>query len=247
MNKFSIKNTQSNFLILEGDKDFMYGILFPHNIVCNGEEISVLFSNAILNKIRLGQINLESNTNLIVQSRFGQNDENAILLYDCKDDFGELDLGDNLEKGKIYNATVLAISTSRIIVGVNGNYGYISASCNLNIDDEITVEVISPAPNKFTFGQFALAELKSNVYEEDQEESEEINSFLNKEELVSIGEDARLTIQWLLENIPGTTRKNLNVIKEDLHLTYKPDVQADLHNFLNNKETADYFKGGSII
>lgn len=242
MNKFSIKNTQSNFLILEGDKDFMYGILFPHNIVCNGEEISVLFSNAILNKIRLGQINLESNTNLIVQSRFGQNDENAILLYDCKDDFGELDLGDNLEKGKIYNATVLAISTGRIIVGVNGNYGYISASCNLNIDDEITVEVISPAPNKFTFGQFALAELKSNVYEEDQEESEEINSFLNKEELVSIGEDARLTIQWLLENIPGTTRKNLNVIKEDLHLTYKPDVQADLHNFLNNKETADYFK-----
>lgn len=242
MNKFNIKNSPNNFLILEGDKDFMQGILFPHNIVFNGEEISVLFSNAILNKIRAGQIELESNPNLTIQSRFGQNEENAILIYDCKDDFGELDFGDNLEKGKIYNVAVLAVSSGRIIVGVNGHYGYISTTRDFNVGDEMTVEVITPTKNKFTFGQFALAEQTNDSYDEDLEQSEEINLFLNAEELASIGEDARLSIEWLLENVPGTTRKNLNVIKEDLHLTYKPDVQADLHNFLHNEDTYDYFK-----
>lgn len=240
--KLSIKNSPNNFLIIEGSKDFEHGILFPHNVVFNGAEISVLFSNAILNKIRTGQINLESNINLTIQSRFGQNEENAILMYDCKDDFGELDFGDNLEKGKVYYATVMAISPGRIIAGVNGHYGYIYAISNLNIDDEVAVEVITPSPNKFTFGQFALVEQSINCDEEELEESEEINSFLNAEELVSIGEKARLSIEWLLENVPGTTRKNLNVIKEDLHLTYKPDTQADLHRFLNDKETSDYFK-----
>ena len=242
MDKLNIINSSNNFLILEGGEEFVHGILFPHNIVFNGEEISVLFSNAILNKIRSRQINLESNANLTIQSRFGKEEENAVLAYDCKDDFGELDFGDTLEKGKIYTATVLAISSGRIIVGVNGHYGYISSVCDVSIDDEITVEVISPSHNKFTFSQFALVEYSATLYDEDAEESEEINSFLNTEELISIEDDAKVSIEWLLENIPGTTRKNLNVIKEDLHLTYNPDVQADLHNFLTNEKTADYFK-----
>lgn len=242
MDKLKIINSSNNFLILEGIEGFTYGILFPQNIVFNGEEISVLFSNAILKKIRTDQINLVSNPNLTIQSKVGNGEETAILMYDCKDDFIELDFGDKLEKGKIYKATVLASSSGRIIAGVNGHYGYISSPSNLDIDDEITVEVIVPSRNKFTFSQFALAEQITNTYDDDSDESEEINIFLNAEELSSIRKDARLSIEWLLENIPGTTRKNLNVIKEDLHLTYNPEVQADLHNFLNCEATADYFK-----
>ena len=55
----NIINSSKNFLILQNNEGFEYGLLFPHNIVFEGEDMSVVFSNAILNKIREGIINLE--------------------------------------------------------------------------------------------------------------------------------------------------------------------------------------------
>lgn len=57
--------------------------------------------------------------------------------------------------------------------------------------------------------------------------------------MASIDDESKNAIEWVLENIGGITHKNINVVREVLHLTYNPDVQVELAHFL--AEYPQYF------
>ena len=46
-----ISEVLPNFIIINGEPEFSYGILFPHNIVYDGEEISLPFAKEIIKNI----------------------------------------------------------------------------------------------------------------------------------------------------------------------------------------------------
>lgn len=237
---YKIINSNPNYLLIKDGSAFEYGLLFPHNILFEGEEISIVFSLEILKRIKNNEIAIKENCSIL--SKFGENNQNAILLYDCKDDIEKLNQTVDFKKGEIYKGRVLGKSLNRVIVGINGHYGYFHYTSPVNLEDEIYVEVINPGKNVFTFSQFSLFDISGSSIESLDEETITLEKFLSKDELASINEADREIVEWILENIPGTTRKNLNVIKEDLHISYNPEVQVDLHSFLTDKGTSDYFQ-----
>ena len=79
-----ISEVLPNFIIINGEPEFSYGILFPHNIVYDGEEISLPFAKEIIKNILKEELYL---SDLYIISRFGKDNNNAILGYDCKNFF----------------------------------------------------------------------------------------------------------------------------------------------------------------
>jgi len=234
--KYRITNVLSNYIIVDGDPEFRYGLLFPHNIVFQGEEISLPFASSIMERIRANQSLLD---NIQVLSRFGNDERDAILFFDCKYMFKELRLDEKLKKGAIYNGIVLAKSFDNTVIGVNGHYGFIPRIITAQVDEQIAVSVVVNSSNNFGFCQFAEASPISNSSSERELDSQNIEEFLNKEELSATDEENRTLIEWLLENVDGLTRRNINVLREELHISYSPTVQSDLHRFLN--ESPGYF------
>lgn len=232
-----ISEVLPNFIIINGEPEFSYGILFPHNIVYDGEEISLPFAKEIIKNILKEELYL---SDLYIISRFGKDNNNAILGYDCKNFFkdaydeNEIQLKENI----IYKGTIIAKTLSETIVSLNGQYGYIKGIIEADINENISVSIIDKAKNKFGFCRFAIAD-EYEDFEDIEEVSESIEKFLSKEELAAIEEEQREKIDWVLEKIDGITRKNINVIREKLHLSYNPDIQSDLARFI--KESPHYF------
>ena len=237
-----ISEVLPNFIIINGEPEFSYGILFPHNIVYDGEEISLPFAKEIIKNILKEELYL---SDLYIISRFGKDNNNAILGYDCKNFFkdaydeNEIQLKENI----IYKGTIIAKTLSETIVSLNGQYGYIKGIIEADINENISVSIIDKAKNKFGFCRFAIAD-EHEDFEDIEEVSESIEKFLSKEELAAIEEEQREKIDWVLEKIDGITRKNINVIREKLHLSYNPDIQSDLARFI--KESPHYFNVSSM-
>lgn len=93
--KYRITDILPNYLIVNGEPEFCHGLLFPHNIVFQGEEISLPFATSIMERIRANESLLD---NIQVLSRFGNDERDAILTFDCKNVFAELYLDEKLKK-----------------------------------------------------------------------------------------------------------------------------------------------------
>lgn len=233
-----ISEVLPNFIIVNGEPEFSYGILFTHNIVYDGEEISLPFAKEVIkNILKNEELYL---ADLYIISRFGIDNNNAILGYDCKsffrDAYGENDI--QLKENIVYRGTIIAKTLSETIISLNGQYGYIKGITEENIDANIPVSIIEKAKNKFGFCRFAIAKEYEDV-EDISEVSDSIDKFLSKEELAAIEEEQKEKISWVLENIDGVTRRNINVVREKIHLSYNPNIQSDLAKFL--KESPHYF------
>lgn len=234
--KYRITDILPNYLIVNGEPEFCHGLLFPHNIVFQGEEISLPFATSIMERIRANESLLD---NIQVLSRFGNDEKDAILIFECKNIFTELHLDEKLKKGTIYNGIVLAKSFNNTVIGVNGHYGFIPGIIAAQVDEQIAVSVVVNSTNNMGFCQFAEAFSISPLSSEREIDSQSIEEFLNKEELSAIDEKNRTLIEWLLENVDGLTRRSINVLREELHISYSPTAQSDLHRFLS--ENSNYF------
>lgn len=232
--KYKIVDILSNYIIVSGEPEFRHGLLFPHNIVFQGEEISLPFASSIMEDIRTNQSLLD---NIQVLSRFGDDEKDAILVFDCKDIFKKLHLDEKLKEETIYNGIILAKTFNNTVIGVNGHYGFIPKIITGQVDEQIAVSVVVNSINNFGFCQFAEALAISDSFSEQILDSQSIEEFLNKEELSAIDEENRTHIEWLLENINGLTRRNINVLREELHISYNPTVRSDLYQFLSKNPT----------
>ncbi len=228
---YKVNEAHQNFLIIDGEPEFSKGLLFPHNIIFDGEEMSLPFAMSIMEQLREDTSLLKE---LKVITRFGSNQEHVILSYDCKGILHIPDYDTTLSENTIYKGKVIAKTNNRTIIAVNGCYGYLDEPNDNELDNIINVTIIRNCRNKFGFSQFSIANsiedtsISSGV-------SESIEEFLTKEELAAIEDDNKETIEWVLDNIDGITRKNVNVIREVLHLTYNPNTQSDLARFLSEK------------
>lgn len=130
-------------------------------------------------------------------------------------------------------------SFNNTVVGVNGHYGFIPGIIAAQVDEQIAVSVVVNSSNNLGFCQFAEAFSINPLSSERELDSQSIEEFLNKEELSAIDEKNRTLIEWLLENVDGLTRRSINVLREELHISYSPTVQSDLHRFLSRN--SNYF------
>ena len=232
---YKVNEAHQNFLIIDGEPEFSKGLLFPHNIIFDGEEMSLPFAMSIMKQLREDTSLLKE---LKVITRFGANQEHAILSYDCKGILHIPDYETTLSENTIYKGKVIAKTNNSTIITVNGCYGYVDEPNDNELDNIINVAIIRNCRNKFGFSRFSIANsiedtsISSGV-------SESIEEFLTKEELAAIEYDNKETIEWVLDNIDGITRKNVNVVREVLHLTYNPNTQSDLARFLS--ENPQYF------
>lgn len=227
---YKVNESHQNFLIIDGEPEFSKGLLFPHNIIFDGEEMSLPFAMSIMKQLRKDTSLLKG---LKVITRFGLNLEHAILLYDCKDLLHIPDYETSLSENTIYKGKVIAKTNNSTIIAINGCYGYVDETNDKELGDIINIAITRSNKNKFGFCRFSVA----NSIEEDASinsgVSEEIEDFLSKEELAAIEDDNKEAIEWVLDNIDGITRKNVNVVREVLHLTYSPGNQSDLARFLS--------------
>lgn len=232
---YEINEIHKNFLIIGGTPEFDKGLLFPHNIVYDGEDMSLPFAQNIMNQLRKDSKLL---SNVQVLSRFGVNNEYAILYFDCKDIIHIPEYKSSFKENIIYQGKIIAKTQNSTIIATNGCFGYIDDPIDKEIDDVINVVITQNARNKFGFCRLSVANKKEDIYA-GNEYSENIEDFLTKEELAAIDDINKETVEWVLDNIDGITRKNINVVREVLHLTYNPNVQSDLARFLG--EHPQYF------
>lgn len=228
---YQLKTSPHNFLIVEGIDKYKKGILFPFNITFDEGEISLPFAMHVLNEIRDNSALLN---NVKIMSYFGENKEFAILAFDCKDimetTHPEVPLVDNV----VYKGKIIAKTKRSTIISVNGFYGYTNEATDKELEESINVTVTRNTENKLSFCKLCIHNGEtSNMNRVNYTHSEEIDEFLDKEELAALKEDQKEAIEWVLHNIEGTTRKNINVVKEILHLTYNPMHQSELVSFLS--------------
>lgn len=236
--KYTIIEKLKNFIIIGCDGKFQKGLLFPFNITFKGNTISLPFAMDILRTIE-NKISLLDEVQVL--STFGPNDEFAILEFDCESILGLIPAGEPLAKNTIYEATVLAKTAYSTILEVNGYYGYISDIVMAEVEEAIKVVVVTTANNKYSFSKFI--EMKSNVNSQDissDNESQDLDEFLNQEEIAAIKEGDKQLIHRLLDEVNGTKRCNINVVRHQLHLSYNPNIQADLQRFICDHPS--YFK-----
>lgn len=227
-----------NLIIHEGGPDFQKGILMPHNITFQRSPIALPFARFVIESIREGKA---SSDKICILSRFGPAQEFAVLGYDATEFLKSDDLCECLNENVLYKATVLARTPLATIISVNGRYGYISAR-NLadNIASELNVCLIEKSKNPFAFSEFAQELPKEGTENIPDEDSESIEMFLTHEELSVIDDTDRTVVEWTLVHCPRITRKNINVVGYELHLTYNMDAIPDLAVFLQKRP--NYFK-----
>lgn len=232
---YNVNEAYQNFLIIDGEPDFYKGLLFPHNIVFDGQEMSLPFALNVIEKIREDNSLLKE---IKIISRFGKKQECAILLYDCKEMLHTPDDETSLTENTIYKGKIIAKTNNSAIISVNGFYGYIDEPNDKELGDIISVAMTRKNRNRFGFSRFSVT---SSIDEASVNSiiSQEIEDFLSKEELDTIDENNKDIIKWLLENTNGVTRNNINVVRETLHLIYNPAIQSDLACFL--AENPQYF------
>lgn len=230
-----IEETHNNFLIVKGVGLFVRGLLFPHNIVYDGTEISLPFAMDVMRRLREDESLL---TNVGIVSRFGDDDENAIISFDCKAIYdipeNEMPFSDNM----IYEGKIVAKTRTATVVSVNGYYGFIDTPTEKKIDETVCVTVMQKSNGRLNFSQFCIVD-KPVENLESRYTTETIDKFLTKEELAAIDDTGKAEIEWVLENIDGINRGNINVVREVLHLTYNPHIQSDMVRFLT--EHPHYF------
>lgn len=229
--KYSILETHHNFLIISGNQDFYKGVLFPYNIVFDGEEMSLPFTINIMQKL-CDDTSLLDNVEII--SRFGEKKEYAILQYDCKDILYTHNDETILSENTTYKGKIIAKTGNTLIINVNGFFGFIDEQTENDIDDIIDVTLIQNFKNRFGFSRFCIAKGTEETISVNDCVSDNIEEFLTKEELSTIEEEDRELVQWVLDNISGITRSNINIVRERLHLIYNPTIQSDLDNFISD-------------
>lgn len=227
-----------DLIIFEGDSNFQKGILMSRNITFQGSPIALPFARSVMERIREGKA---PSNKIRILSRFGHTQEFAVLGYDATELLKSDDLCECLNENVLYKATVLARTPLAVIIGVNGRYGYISAR-NLtdNTASELNVCLIENSENPFAFSEFAQELPKDGVESIPDVDSESIESFLTHEELSVIDDADRTVVEWTLFHCPHITRRNINVIKHELHLTYNTDSTPDLALFLRHQP--NYFR-----
>lgn len=236
--KFTIIEKLKNFIIIGGDVQFKKGLLLPFNITYKGNTISLPFAMDIIKRIE-SEISLLDDVQVL--STFGPKNEFAVLRFDCEPLLGLISEGEPLAKNTIYEATILSKTSYSTIIGVNGYYGFISDIVMAEVGESIKVIVVTTANNKYSFSKFI--EMKSDVNSEDisaDNESQDLKDFLTIEEMAAINEGDKQLIRKLLEEVNGTKRSNINVVRHQLHLSYNPNIQADLQRFIYDYPS--YFK-----
>lgn len=225
-----VNMSPQNFLIVEGNKEYEKGILFPFNITFDEGEVSLPFALHVLNELK-GNIKMLESAKVI--SYFGDKKQFANLSFECKNMMQTTHPESPLLENVVYQGKVIAKTKRATIISVNGFYGYTDKVTDKDLEDSIYVTVTRSAANKVSFCSFCIHNgTADNMDLTEQHLSEDIEDFLKKEELVALNEDQRASIEWVLDNIKGTTRKNINVVKEDLCLTYNPMNQSELASFL---------------
>lgn len=240
--KYTILEKLENFFIIGSDGGFKKGLLFPHNITYKGDSISLPFAMDVLRKIEKEDYLLN---NVSVLSTFGPANNFAILGCDCEPLLSTYSDNEPLSTNIIYEATVLAKTDTCTILGINGHYGYLSNIVIQQIGEPIKVMVVTVANNNYSFCKFM--EMGSNGILQNtasDEQSQDISEFLNKEELATISDGDKTLIEKLLENVNGTTRRNINICRHQIHLSYNPNTQIDLQRFL--KDNPSYFRDNNF-
>lgn len=234
-------NIYPNFVIVEGSSEYQKGVLLPHNITYREQEISLPFALSIIRRIQQDKIPLSS---FSILSRFGYAQEFAMLRYDATELLEDNDSQEELKESVHYKGTVLARTPFAAIIGVNGQYGYVSKN-NLLDDNSTEIEVClienSVSHNQFCFSEFAQIRPKidaGNILNEQVVET--IETFFESDELAVIKEEEKANVKRLLDKCPWISRKNINVVKHELHFTYRKDSHPDLSLFLCEKP--NYFK-----
>lgn len=234
------RESQSNpdLMILEGDFDFQKGILMSCNIAFQGSPVALPFARSVMERIREGKAPSEK---IRILSRFGHTQEFAVLGYDATDLLTSDDLCECFNENVLYKATVLARTPLAAIIGINGRYGYIFAR-NLadNTASELNVCLIEKSENPFAFSEFAQERPKDETENVTDENSESIETFLTHDELTVISDADRTVVEWTLLHCPHITRRNINVVGHELHLTYNADATPDLALFL--RQRPNYFR-----
>lgn len=236
--KYRILNTLPNYIIVEGEPDFRYGLLFLHNIVFRGKEMSLPFASSIIERIRKDQSLLDK---ISIKSWFNEH-KDAILTLECEEFYKGLDLTGCLEYGKTYDGTVLAQSMNYIIIGVNGHYGFIEGVTTYQIDEHIQVTPTDDMTNIFGFYRFWESSTNNNATLTSNQNfiSQPIEEFLSKDELIAISEEEKDEIEQFLKEVP-VTRKSIDVLREDLYIT---NDCYNLKRFLIDQP--NYFTGGNF-
>lgn len=234
--KCKICEAHQNFLIIEGEQDFVKGLLFPHNIVFDGEDMSLPFAMSIMKHLRENDSLLND---LKIIDHFGLEKEHVILSYDCRDLLNKSNYEKPLVENQRYKGRVIAKTKYSTIIAVNGYYGYVDGINNIELDAIVYVAITRECRNRFGFYKFCIANSIEEDISIDSGLSEKIEDFLSKKELEAIENNDREIVEWVLNNIEGTTRKNINVVREVLHLTYNPNYYSDLARFIS--ERPQYF------
>lgn len=152
---YEINEIHKNFLIVGGTQEFDKGLLFPHNIVYDGEDMSLPFAQNIMNQLRKDSKLL---SNVQVLSRFGVNNEYAILYFDCKDIIHIPEYKSSLKENIIYQGKIIAKTQNSTIIATNGCFGYIDDPIDKEIDDVINVVITQNARNKFGFCRLSVVQ-----------------------------------------------------------------------------------------
>lgn len=232
-----ISEVNHNYIIIEGIDSFTSGLLFPHNIHYQGHPIGLPFSMSLMEEVKRNQSLLE---NCTVISSFGHDGRFALLALDCVNLIKGVSLENTLLPNKNYKGTVIANDGTSTIVSVNGQYGFIEGPVEEQVGDSIHVSPVELGSSKLEITRFSRVVSAESRTDRFVEASSTINDFLNKEEDSVISQADKATIEWLLDNTSGITRKNINVVQLQLDLYYRASAQLDLHTFLS--ENPHYFE-----
>lgn len=226
-----ISDVNHNYIIVEGIENFTSGLLFPHNIHYNGHPIGLPFSMSLMKEVIKNQALLE---NCTVISSFGHNGRFALLALDCVTIIKGVSLENTLLSNKNYKGIVIANDGMSTIVSVNGQYGFIDGPVEEQVGDSILVSPVELGTSKLEITRFSRVVVADSSADRYFEASSSINDFLSKEEDSVISQDDNDTIEWLLDNTTGISRRNINVVQLQLDLCYRASAQLDLHSFLSD-------------
>lgn len=228
-----ITETKQNFIIVEGDSRFSSAILFPHNIHYKGYPISLPFSLSLMGEVKRNPSLLDKCT---VISNFGQDKQYALLALDCSNVVKNASVENTLKLNKIYKGEVIAKIFGTSIISVNGQFGFIESPIVEEIGEPIHISPVEGSSSKLDIARFSRAVLSGeSIYADEENDSVNIEDFLDKEELAVIRDSDKAIVQKLLNKTCGLNRKNINVINLELDFCYHPSSQIDLHDFLSKR------------
>ena len=228
-----ITETKHNFIIVEGDNRFSSAILFPHNIHYKGNPISLPFSLSLMEEVKRNPSLLNKCT---VVSNFGQDKQYALLALDCSDVIKNASVENALRLNKIYKGEVIAKVFGTSIISVNGQFGFIESPIVEGIGESIHISPVEGSSSKLDIARFSRAVLAGeSINNIEENESVNIENFLDKEELAVVCDTDKAIVENLLNKASCINRKNINVVNLELDLCYRPSSQIDLHDFLSKR------------